>query len=288
MNVSKILKEKDTTLSFEFFPPKTKKSSKNLFRKINELTDLNPSYVSVTYGAGGSARKLTHDLVVKIQEQSNITVVPHLTCVGSSKPEIYSIIEKYCSIDIKNIMALRGDPPKGEEYFVQKKDGFKYAGELVEFIRKNFPHLTIGVAGFPEGHPETPNRLKEMEYLRQKVDKGADYICTQMFFDNSEFYDFRERCRIDGINIPIVAGIMPIVSCSNMRRIADLAAGTKFPALLLKSLKKAKTKKEVQEAGIMWATEQIRDLLNNDVDGVHFYTLNNLKRIRKIYKLLGL
>lgn len=275
-------------ISFEFFPPKTEKGSDTLFENIKGLMPLHPSYVSVTYGAGGTTRDLTHDLIVKIKEETNLTVVSHLTCVGSTRDEIYAILKKYNDVGIKNILALRGDPPKGQDKFDPVKGGFEYAAELVAFIKENFPSMGVGVAGFPEGHPDTPNRLKEIEYLKQKVDAGADYICTQLFFDNNEFYDFCERCKLAGIHVPIVAGIMPISSIKGMKRMSELALGARFPAKLLKAVQRAHDDAGVEKVGIHWATEQVRDLLDNNVAGIHFYTLNNSEATLEIHRSLGI
>jgi methylenetetrahydrofolate reductase (NADPH) len=287
MHISEILKSNHPAFSFEFFPPKDQTASDTLFSTISELMPLHPAYVSVTYGAGGSTRDLTHDLVLRIQRETNLTVISHLTCVGSSKEEIRSILEQYQQNGISNIMALRGDPPKNNPSFVQHADGFAHASELVAFIKKCFPKMGIGVAGYPEGHPETPNRLLEIDYLKQKVDAGADYICTQLFFDNRDFYDFCERCEIAGINIPILAGIMPITSSKGMRRMAELASGTRYPARLLKALRRAEDEDHFEKVGIHWATEQVRDLLDNGIKGIHFYTLNRSNATLKIYDSLG-
>ncbi len=287
MHISQILGKKQTTISFEFFPPKNEEASEDLFRNIQELSQMNPAYVSVTYGAGGSTRDLTHDLVVKLQEQTGLTIVSHLTCVGSTKDEIREILKRYEKSGIHNIMALRGDPPKGQTEFKQTENGFAYAGELVDFIKKEYPKMGIGIAGFPEGHPSTPNRLKEIEYLKWKVDQGADYICTQMFFNNNYFYDFVERCEIAGIKVPIIAGIMPVTSRKGMARMAELSLGTNFPAKLLKSLSRAEDDSYAENVGIHWATEQVRDLLDHKIAGIHMYTLNKSKATRKIYESLG-
>jgi methylenetetrahydrofolate reductase (NADPH) len=182
-------------------------------------------------------------------------------------------------------MALRGDMPKGGGAPLSKD--FVYAAELVGYIKKSYPDMGIGVAGFPEGHPETPNRLKEIDYLKAKVDAGADYICTQLFFDNRDFYDFRERCELAGINIPILAGIMPVTNKKGMARMADLALGARFPARLLKLISRADTDEHVQKAGVHWAAEQVRDLIDNDVKGVHFFTLNKSRATLEIYDSLG-
>jgi len=282
-----IFKKTNISFSFEFFPPKTEEGWEKLFLTISHLRPLKPSWVSVTYGAGGSTREHTHDLVVRIQKKTDLTVVSHLTCVGSSKEEIRSILERYIQSGVKNILALRGDPPKGQEQWVQNEDGFSHAADLVAFIKRHFPAMGVGVAGFPEGHPDTSNRLKEMEYLKKKVDAGADYIITQLFFDNRDFYDFCERCALAGIHVPIVAGIMPITTLNGMIRIADVAAGARLPAPLLKAVERAKGDEFVEKVGIHWATEQVRDLIHKKVRGIHFYTLNCSKASLKIYESLG-
>lgn len=287
MHISEVFNRCKIAFSFEFFPPKSEAASHQLFENIRELVPLRPAFVSVTYGAGGSTRNLTHNLVTKIQREINLTVVSHLTCVGSTKEEINSILEGYKENGICNIMALRGDPPEGEGSFVAPEGGFSYAAELVAFIKKNFPGMGIGVAGYPEGHPETPNRLSEIELLKAKVDAGADYICTQMFFDNHDFYDFRERCIIAGITVPIIAGIMPITSLNNMKRMAGLALGMRYPAKLLKAIARAEDDGYVEKVGIHWASEQVRDLVDNGVRGIHFYTLNKSSATRHIYESLG-
>jgi len=286
MPIAEILSKEGPHFSFEFFPPKTEEAAKSLFNSIQELTPLKPSYVSVTYGAGGSARQLTQDLVLRIKKETNLSLVSHLTCVGSSIDEIKNVLDIYSSNGIENIMALRGDPPNGE-VFNPVKNGFAYAIELVSLIKKNYPKLGIGVAGFPEGHPSTPNRLKEIEYLKAKVDAGADYICTQLFFDNRDFYDFSERCEIAGIKAPIIAGIMPVTSRKGFVRMADLALGARFPAKLLRAVSRAENDDYLEKVGIHWATQQVMDLLDHNVKGVHFYTLNRSKPTLKIYEALG-
>lgn len=308
-HIADVLRSRRPALSFEFFPPKTQEGSDALFKTISELKSLDPAYVSVTYGAGGSTRQLTHDLVVRLAQELGITVVAHLTCVGASKDEIKQILERYAASGITNIMALRGDPPKRTDAqgvgaakdgtlgaapkeaageWQPHPDGFLYAAELVAFIKKYFPQMGVGVAGFPEGHHATPNRLKEIDHLKAKVDSGADYICTQMFFDNHDFYDFKERCALGNINVPIVAGIMPITSRKGMQRMAELTLGTRFPAKLLRALARAEDDDYAENVGIHWATEQVLDLIDNGVAGVHFYTLNKSKATLKIYQALGL
>ena len=288
MHIRDLLRQQQPCFSFEFFPPRTREGAEQLYKTMVDLVLLRPSYVSVTYGAGGSTRELTHGLIIRIREHTGLTVVSHMTCVGSTKADIGEILREYQEHGIDDIMALRGDPPKGETSFRQPEGGFAHAADLVVFVRRSFPAMGIGAAGFPEGHPETPNRLIEMDHLKAKVDAGADYICTQLFFDNRDFYDFCERCVIAGITVPIIAGIMPVTSLKGMQRMAELALGARFPARLIKSLVRAKDDEYVERVGIHWATEQVRDLIDHGVKGVHFYTLNRSKATLTIYETLGL
>jgi methylenetetrahydrofolate reductase (NADPH) len=293
MHIQDIFQTRPTTFSFEFFPPKTDRASDELFETIAHLQALQPSFVSVTYGAGGSTRERTHDLIVRIQRETSLTAVSHLTCVCHCEEELATILDRYSVSRIENVLALGGDPPKTLANHDRARDAFQYAEQLVRFIRsrERVPDARgfgIGVAGFPEGHPGTPNRIKELDYLKQKVDAGADYICTQLFFNNADFYDFRERCDLAGIRVPILAGIMPITSRENLARMADLALGARFPARLLRALGRcADAPEAVSRVGIHWATEQCRDLLDNQVRGIHFYTLNRSDATRQIYENLG-
>lgn len=292
MHVLDIFQDHPTTFSFEFFPPRTDAASEELFRTIAELQRLQPSFVSVTYGAGGSTRERTHDLIVRIQRETDLTAVSHLTCVCHTADELAAILDRYAASGIENILALGGDPPRNLVGYDRNSDAFCHAEGLVRFIRERADlhgprGFGIGVAGFPEGHPGTPNRLQEMDYLRRKVDAGADYIVTQLFFDNRDFYDFRERCELAGITVPILAGIMPVSTKSGMTRMADLALGAKFPARLQKAVARCDDDASVARVGIHWATEQCRDLLDNQVRGIHFYTLNKSDATRQIYENLG-
>lgn len=295
MHISDHIKARGTTFSFEFFPPRTPEAADSLFEAIADLTPLKPSFVSVTYGAGGSTRELTRDLVVRIRRETTLDPIPHLTCVGHTEGEIREILGRYAEAGVGNIMALRGDRPKDGP-----ADGdFKHAGELVALIsRMNRENgrggmnegrgFGVGVAGYPEGHPETPNRLLEMERLKAKVDAGADFIVTQLFFDNRDFYDFRDRCELAGIRVPILAGIMPITSVEGMKRMAELALGARYPAPLVRALNRTGGSAEgARRLGIHWATEQCRDLLDHHVAGIHFYTLNRSTATREIYTTLG-
>lgn len=297
MHICDIFDEQPTTLSFEFFPPKNEKSAESLYLAIEQLTSLKPSFVSVTYGAGGSTRELTHDLVVRIQQQSQLNPIPHLTCVCHQEPEIASILERYAKAGVGNILALGGDLPTDRPDYDRKQDAFRHAADLVAYIKQfgeksNHPDkrgFGIGVAGFPEGHPSTPNRLLEMDYLKAKVDAGADYICTQLFFDNRDFFDFCERCELAGINVPIIAGIMPVSTITGMKRMAELSAGSRFPAPLIRAIHRVQDDPDaVKQVGIHWATKQCMDLLDNDVRGIHFYTLNKSDTTQQIYLRMGL
>lgn len=297
MHIADIFSQQKPTLSFEFFPPKSAEAFEALYQTIGELEAFKPSFVSVTYGAGGSTRELTHDLVVRIQKTTSLDPVPHLTCVCHTEADIQSILERYAQAGVSNILALGGDPPRNLEGYDRKMDAFQHAADLVRFIKKfndSGAHpdkrgFGIGVAGFPEGHPATPNRVLEMEYLKAKCDEGADYICTQLFFDNHDFLDFRDRCRLAGIHIPIIAGIMPITSASGMKRMAELAAGARYPAKLLRALQRCgDDEAAVQRVGVHYATEQCLDLLEHGVDGIHFYTLNKSQTTRDIYASLGI
>ena len=292
MHIQDIFASHRTTFSFEFFPPATDAASEDLFRNIASLQELQPSFVSVTYGAGGSTRDRTHDLIVRIQKETELVAVSHLTCVCHNLDEMTAIMDRYASSGIKNILALSGDPPKSIQNYDRSKDAFHFAEELVKFVRSrtNAPDprgFGVGVAGFPEGHPGCPNRLLEMDYLKRKVDAGADYICTQLFFENRDFYDFRERCELAGIKVPIVAGIMPIGTKAGMIRMAQMALGARIPAKLLRAVSRCADDAAVARVGTSWATEQCADLLHNNVRGIHFYTLNKSDVTRQIYENLG-
>lgn len=239
----------------------------------------------MTYGAGGSSRTHTHDLVCHLASKTSLDPIPHLTCVGHTKREIEEILGTYSIAGIDNILALRGDVPKQGT-----TDGdFRHAVDLIDAI-KQFPDSSFGVgaAGFPEGHPETPNRLVQMDHLKAKVDHGVDWICSQLFFDNLAFYDWLERCELAGINTPTLAGIMPITSLSSMQRMAELAGGTNFPAALQRRLIRFQDDPDsVRAAGISWAAEQCADLLDHGVRGIHFYTMNQSSATEEIYRILG-
>lgn len=296
MHIRDIFAQHSTTFSFEFFPPKTPDAAESLFTNILELEPLQPSFVSVTYGAGGGTREMTNDLVVRLKTQTKMDPVPHLTCVCHSEAEINAILERYAKAGVSNILALGGDVPRSMPNHDRSTDAFRYASQLVAHIKKFNERglhpdprgFGICVAGYPEGHPGTPNRLREMDYLKAKVDAGADWICTQLFFDNHDFFDFRDRCTLAGITIPIVAGVMPVSSVKGMISMADMALGCKFPAPLMRAINRTGGDPDaVRRVGNHWATEQCRELLDRDVRGIHFYTLNKSTATREIYNTLG-
>jgi methylenetetrahydrofolate reductase (NADPH) len=296
MHITDIMRGGSPTFSFEFFPPRTPQAADILYHTIRDLESYMPHFVSVTYGAGGSTRELTHHLVERIQHTTKLDPIPHLTCVCHNEEEIEAILIRYAKSAIGNILALGGDRPPEIEYD-KSPNSFQHAIDLVKFIRKfneSGAHpdqrgFGIGVAGFPEGHPATPNRLVEMDHLKAKVGAGANYIVTQLFFDNRDFYDFRERCALAGIHVPIIAGIMPITSMSGLNRIAELAGGTRFPARLLRALQRCANDPEmVRRVGVHFALEQCHDLLDNNVAGIHFYTLNRSDATRIIFDSLGI
>ena len=297
MHIQDILAAPKPSLSFEFFPPRSNEAWEDLYQTIRDLESLHPTFVSVTYGAGGSTREMTHDLVLRIKQTTSIPPVPHLTCVGHRKEEIQAILERYAAAGVSNILALRGDPPRDQPDYDWSQGDFRHAADLVRFIREfneSGAHpdprgFGIGVAGFPEGHPNTPNRMAELDFLKAKVDEGADYICTQLFFDNHDFLDFRDRCRLAGIDIPIIAGLMPVTSLKGMQRMAELAAGARYPAKLIRTLNRAQSDAAaVERVGIHYAAEQCANLLDHHVDGIHFYTLNKSRATRDIFHSLGL
>jgi methylenetetrahydrofolate reductase (NADPH) len=296
MHILDIFETQSSTFSFEFFPPRSEEAANTLFQTLRSLDKLKPSFVSVTYGAAGASRQLTHDLVLRIQQTTPLVAVPHLTCVGHRAAEIQEILERYASAGVSNVLALGGDPPRDQPGYDRASDAFRHAADLVSFIarfnsrgvHRDARGFGVGVAAFPEGHPATPNRLREMDFLKAKIDAGADYICTQLFFDNRDFHDFRERCELAGIRAPIIAGIMPITSLSGMQRMAELAAGARFPAGLLRQIQRhANDAAEIEKIGVAWATEQCRELLEARVRGIHFYTLNRSKATLQIYANLS-
>lgn len=260
------------TISFEFFPPKTDEGWNSLYQTIEQLKPLSPSYVSVTYGAGGSTRSKTLELAGKIQNQIGIETLAHLTCVGHTADEIGQILDQLWQSNVRNVLALRGDPPSGGAW-TKTPGGFEHADELVKFIRSRHDFF-VACAGFPEGHPQCLNLTRDLEHLKTKVDNGSGAIVTQLFFDNADFLRFRDDCRRIGIHVPIVAGIMPITNVAQIKRFVTMC-GAKIPHRLLTKLESLeKSPEDVYKAGVEYAANQCRDLMFHDVDGLHFYTLN--------------
>ncbi len=286
MRIDQLLNNGKPTVSFEFFPPKTDAGFTSLFETIDQLHPLHPSYVSVTYGAGGSTRQKTVDLVARIQTELKIRAMAHLTCVGHTADEIGGILDELWEKGVRNVLALRGDPPGGQAQFVPTEGGFAHADQLVKYVvsRHDF---CVGVAGYPEGHPQCLNRTRDLEHLKSKVDNGGCFVVTQLFFDNADFYRFREEARAMGIKVPIIAGIMPITNLSQIKRFVSMC-GAKIPHRLLTKLESREHDPEaVLQTGIDYAINQCRDLLFNDVDGLHFYTLNKSKATVEICRSLG-
>ena len=285
MRIDQVLGLGKPSVSFEFFPPKTEAGFQQLFQTIDELHPLHPTYVSVTYGAGGSTRQKTVELVERIQRELEIRSMAHLTCVGHTAEEIGAILDDLWAAGIRNVLALRGDPPAGQMQFVATEGGFANADQLVAFM-KTRRDFCIGVAGYPEGHPQCLNTTRDLEHLKRKVDNGGCFVITQLFFDNDDFYRFRDTARAAGIRVPIVAGIMPILNVAQIKRFVSMC-GAKIPNPLLLKLESLEQDAEaVYAAGVDYATNQCQDLLNNDVDGLHFYTLNRSKATVQICKAL--
>lgn len=261
-------------LSIEIFPPKTPAGDAALFETLDRLTTFRPSFISCTYGAGGSTSKRTVELCVEIQKRYDISATSHFTCVGATRDELLDWLRFARQCGIGNIMALRGDPPAGQTDFKPVAGGLRYANELVALIRQHFPDMGIGVGGYPEKHPEAPDPETDLNNLKRKVDAGADAIFTQLFFVNENFFRFRDRCEAAGIRVPIVPGIMPVTEFARIKRITSLC-GAVFPPELAARLEAVQTDEAAQfQIGVEWAIRQCRELVSRGVPGLHFYALN--------------
>jgi methylenetetrahydrofolate reductase (NADPH) len=276
-------------VSFEFFPPKTEEGDRTLLEKtIPALRKLNPDYCSVTYGAGGSTREKTLMVVDRIQREHNLTALFHLTCVGSTAEQLRAVLLEAKALGIKNILALRGDPPGGTGTFIKTKGGFEYSHQLVSFI-KELGGFCIGTAGFPEGHIAcTEGREVDWDRLKAKIDCGADFVLTQLFFSNADFYRFRDYLDKRGIKVPINPGIIPILNASQIQRFTALCGSVIPPELKAELEKYASDDEACGEFGIQYATQQCQDLLRNGAPGLHFYTLNKARSTTQVLKNLGL
>ena len=287
MLIRDLFGQKKRTLSFEVFPPVREGNLESLFKTVAELKELKPDFISVTYGAGGGTRDKTIEIASRLKNEFGSEALAHLTCVAATRDDIARIVEDMKKQNIENILALRGDPPKGEEKFVRPVGGFGFANELVSFIR-GLNGFCIGVAGYPEGHPEASSFEDDLKNLKRKVDAGADFIVTQLFFNNDDFYRFRDRALALKINVPIIPGIFPILNHKQVLRITELC-GAKIPSALGEKLCWLKDKPEdVEKYGIEYAQGQAYDLIRNEVHGLHICTMNQSRAARKIVRELGL
>lgn len=285
MKIKDLFGKEKPVFSFEFFPPKDDAGAAALFETVKNLKELRPSFVSVTYGAGGSTRRKTVEITKRIKQEIAIEAMSHFTCVGHGRDEIAAILDEVEAAGIENVMTLRGDPPRGESNFVPHPNGFRYANELVSFIRARKP-FCLGVAGYPERHPEAPSKEVDLVNLKRKVDAGADFIVTQLFFNNREYFDFIARARKAGIQLPIVPGIMPVTDVSQIKRFTEMC-GAKIPSPLLAELEANDGNKQaVIDTGIRYATRQCEELLRGGAPGIHFYTLNKSLSTRTILSSL--
>ena len=287
MKINDALSQKRFILSFEVFPPKREGNLESLYVTITELGELKPDFISVTYGAGGSTREKTIEISSRVKNEFNLEVLAHLTCVQSTKDDIAKILDSLKEKNVENVLALRGDPPEGMERFIKTDGGFGYANELVQFI-KTRTDFSIGVAGYPEGHIEAPSLKVDMINLKRKVDAGADFIITQLFFNNDAFYNFRDRAMELRIDVPILPGIFPILNYNQIIRIASLA-GVRIPYRLREKVEKNKDNpQEVEKYGIEYAIIQVDNLIKNEIAGLHLYCMNKSHPVKKILAELSL
>lgn len=284
--LSELFKTK-RVLSFELFPPKTEKGEAALYRHVEALLKFTPDFFTCTYGAGGSTQQKTLQILDHVKQNFNIPVVSHLTCVGSSVDQLREYLQQAKSQSVDSIMALRGDPPKGEDKFVAPEGGLSYANELVELVSSEFQNFGVMVAGYPEKHLEAPSLDIDLDNLKRKVDAGADAIVTQLFYDNADFYRFRDLCEAKGINVPVVPGLLPVTSLSQIQRITDLC-GAKLPADFVASLESDSSEAGQFQAGVDYAVAQTNDLVANDVAGLHYYVLNKSDATAKILAQVSL
>ncbi len=291
MRIRELLSTGRPSFSFEFFPPKTDEGLESLRDSVRALRDLDPTFVSVTYGAGGSTRDRTIELVAEIQRHYGLTAMAHLTCVGADRDEIAQVLDRLRLANVTNVLALRGDPPKGETAFTAPKDGFAYASELTSFIKER-GEFCVGGACYPEGHVECVGASgkrdldRDLANLIQKTENGAEFLISQLFFDNNAYFDFVARARRAGIGIPIIPGIMPITNVDQIKRFTTMC-GTSLPATLIREMEKFRDDRNaVLSQGVAYATAQCFDLLQRGAPGIHFYTLNKSNATRTILTAL--
>jgi methylenetetrahydrofolate reductase (NADH) len=285
MRITDIFNMRKPAFSLEFFPPKSDQDVKQLFQTLRDIKRLDPAFVSVTYGAGGSTRDKTLQIVQEAKSEIGLETAAHLTCVGHSRTAIREILDQLVHSGIENVVALRGDPPKGQARFTPQPDGFRYASELTAFIRESYS-LCIAVAGYPEGHIESPDKETDWAHLEEKVKAGADLIITQLFFENRHFFEFQRHIRERGISIPIIPGIMPITNFQQILRFTRIC-GASIPEGVERDLEAIQNEPDaVERYGIQYATRQCKDLLVHGAPGIHFYTLNRSKATQEIISSL--
>jgi methylenetetrahydrofolate reductase (NADPH) len=278
----------EPVFSFEFFPPKTDEGVRQLFETVEALRPLGPAYVSVTYGAGGSTRARTLELVTRLKRETEVEAMAHITCVGASRDEIAAVLDEVHEAGIQNVLALRGDPPRGQTRFEPHPDGFRYASELVAYVREQRDRwrFCIGAAAYPEGHVETPDLAVDLANLKRKVDAGADFLVTQLFFRNAHYFQFVERARASGIQVPILPGIMPFTNVDQVERFTAMC-GAKIPPALRAAMEVRREDAEgALQLGVAHAALQCADLLRRGAPGIHFYTLNRSPSTRAIVAAL--
>ena len=272
--ITELLASGKPMLSVEFFPPKNDEGGAQLLRTAEALRPYGPDFVSITYGAGGTTRERTFRYAKILREEFGWLVMPHLTCVGSGRGELLDIVAGYHADGIRNIMALRGDPPKGEAEFVPAPDGLRYASDLVAMIREKFPDICLGAAAYPEKHPEADSMEEDLAHLKTKVDAGASFLTTQLFFDNEHYFRFVRACRTRGIDLPVLPGLLPALSLAQVRRFGPMC-GSSLPHALVEQLQVVEDDPRAAEAvGVTWAYHQIRELLRHGAPGIHLYILN--------------
>lgn len=288
MRIRDLFSSRKFVLSIEVFPPKTEAGDVGLYQALGNLKKYGPDFVSCTYGAGGSTQGRTIEICRRIQSDFGLTATSHFTCVGASRDELLDWLRQATGEGIHNIMALRGDPPKGEQSFRAKDGGLSHANELVTLIRSHYPEMGIGVAGYPEKHPEAADLETDLSNLVRKVDAGADAVFTQLFYSNDAFLRFRDRCHQLGIRVPIVPGIMPITEFSRIQRITSMC-GAVIPNALSSRLEAVQSDATAQfEIGVEYAIEQCRNLIQQGVPGIHFYVLNRSESSERILDALAL
>jgi methylenetetrahydrofolate reductase (NADPH) len=285
MKIKEFFSAPAPVFSFEFFPPKTDEGERSLLKTIDALHELKPSFVSVTYGAGGSTRLKTVDLVSRIKNDIGLEVMAHLTCVGHTQFEIRSILDDFMKAGIDNVLALRGDPPFGQQQFIRLQNGFSHASELVRYIKAEYP-FCVAVAGYPEKHTEALSLEDDLRNFKNKVQRGADFAISQLFFNNDDYFSFVEKVRDMGVSVPIIPGIMPVTDFEQLKRFTTMC-GAKIPAHLAQRFEAvAADKEKVTQLGIDYATKQCEGLLRGGAPGIHFYTLNKSHSTVKIFRNL--